>query len=163
MLFRSTHVPRVQFGQLLPSTVGFDRFFDAFDGLTSEKFTPQTFPPHNIVKIDDNNYLVELAVAGFNDDEITIEVVKNQLEISGKKLEKDENRSYLHQGIGLRSFKKTVHLASTVQVQGANLENGILTVELENIVPEENLPKRIPIASGGKNKVLTGKKKLLQE
>jgi len=158
-----THVPRVQFGQLLPSTVGFDQFFDAFDGLTAEKFTSSTFPPHNIVKIDDNNYLVELAVAGFSDDDITIEVVKNQLEISGKKVTKDENRSYLHHGIGLRSFKKTVHLAATVQVKGATLADGILTVELENIIPEENLPKRIPIASGSKTKVLPGKKELLQE
>jgi molecular chaperone IbpA len=158
--------PRVQFGQLLPSTVGFDRFFDAFDGLSADKFTPSTFPPHNIVKIDDNNYLVELAVAGFSDEDISIEVVKNQLEISGKKTEKDANRSYLHQGIGTRSFKKTVHMAATVQVKGASLADGILTVELENVIPEENLPKRIPIASGGKNKVLSsgdGKKKLLQE
>lgn len=158
-----THIPRVQFGQLLPSTVGFDQFFDAFDGLTSDKFTQSTFPPHNIVKVDDNNYLVELAIAGFSEDDITIEVVKNQLEISGKKTDKDANRSYLHHGIGLRSFKKTVHLASTVQVKGATLADGILTVELENIVPEENLPKRIPIVSGGKNKVLQGKKELLQE
>lgn len=158
-----TNLQRAHFGQLLPSTVGFDRFFDTFDGLTLDKFTNPTFPPHNIVKIDDNNYLVELAVAGFSEEDITIEVVKNQLEISGKKIDKDANRSYLHHGIGLRSFKKTVHMADTVQVKGAVLADGILTVELENIVPEENLPKRIPIASGGKNKVLTGKKELLQE
>ncbi len=156
------HNPRVQFGQLLPSTVGFDHFFDAIESLSSDKYT-STFPPHNIVKIDDNNYLVELAVAGFSDDDITIEVVKKQLEISGKKTDRDANRSYLHHGIGTRSFKKTVHMADTVQVKGATLSNGILTIELENIVPEENLPKRIPIASGGKNKVLTGKKELLQE
>ena len=158
-----TNLHRAHFGQLLPATVGFDRFFDAFDGLSLEKFTTSTFPPHNIVKIDENNYLVELAVAGFSDDDITIEVVKNQLEISGKKVDKDENRSYLHHGIGTRSFKKTVHLADTVHVRGATLSDGILTVELENIVPQENLSKRIPIVSGGKKKVLQGKKELLQE
>ena len=156
------HNTRVQFGQLLPSTVGFDHFFDALETLSTDR-VPTTFPPHNIVKIDDNNYLVELAVAGFSEDDITIEVVKKQLEISGKKTNKDENRSYLHQGIGTRSFKKVVHIADTVQVKGATLADGILTVELENVVPEENLPKRIPIASGSKNKVLPGKKELLQE
>jgi len=156
------HNPRVQFGQLLPSTVGFDHFFDAIETLSADKYT-STFPPHNIVKIDENNYLVELAIAGFSDDDISIEVVKNQLEISGKKTDKDENRSYLHHGIGTRSFKKTVHMADTVQVKGASLSDGILTIELENIVPEENLPKRIPIVSGGKKKVLPSKTELLQE
>jgi len=158
-----TIIPRAHFGQLLPSTIGFDRFFDTFDSLTLDKVPVSTFPPHNIVKIDDNTYLVELAVAGFSDDEISIDVIKNQLEISGKKLDKDENRSYLHHGIGTRSFKKTVHLASTVKVSGATLQDGILSIELENIIPEENLPKRIPIASGGKKKVLPSKKELLQE
>lgn len=156
------HNPRTHFGQLLPSTVGFDHFFDALESLSTDR-VPSTFPPHNIVRIDDNNYLVELAVAGFSEDDITIEVVKKQLEISGKKINKDENRSYLHCGIGTRSFRKVVHMADTVQVKGASLSDGILTVELENVVPEENLPKRIPIASSGKNKVLTGKTELLQE
>ena len=149
--------------QFVPQTVGFDRFFDAFDEL--EKLAASPYPPHNIVKIDDSNYLVELAVAGFQDDEIVIEVESGTLTISGQKHPVDENRSYLHRGIGTRSFKKVVRLADTVQVIGASLEDGILTVKLQNIIPEEKLPKRIPIDLGGKKKVLKsdGKRELLQD
>jgi molecular chaperone IbpA len=156
---------RINFAPLVPQTVGFDRFFDAFDQLALDKLPANTFPPHNIVKLDDNNYLVELAVAGFSEDEIEIETLKGELTISGKKATVDENRSYLHRGIGTRAFKKVVRLADTVQVDGAALENGILTVKLVNVIPEEKLPKRIPIASGGNDKVLTSTKNktLLQE
>jgi len=136
---------RITFGPLVPSTVGFDRFFDAFENLSIEKLPAQTFPPHNIVKVTDTNYLVELAVAGFSSDEIEIEVSKNVLSITGKKEDKNENRYYLHHGIAARSFKKTVQMADTVRVKGAHLADGILTVELENVIPQEKLPKRIPI------------------
>jgi molecular chaperone IbpA len=156
---------RLNFGPLVPQTVGFDRFFDAFDQLALEKLPTNTFPPHNIVKLDENNYLVELAVAGFKDEDIEIEVLNGELTITGKKTVVDENRSYLHRGIGTRSFKKVVRLADTVQVSGAGLEDGILAVSLVNVIPEEKQPKRIPITSGGKNKVLLskGKETLLQE
>jgi molecular chaperone IbpA len=146
---------RISFGPLVPSTVGFDRLFNAFENLAHEKLPSHTFPPHNIVKESDNKYLVELAVAGFSQDEIDIEVVKGVLTITGKKVDKNDNRSYLHHGIGYRSFKKTVQMADTVRVNGASLEHGILTVELENIIPEESLPKRIPIVAK--------KQQLLQE
>lgn len=145
---------RISFGPLVPSTVGFDRLFSAFENLALEKIPSQSFPPHNIVKIEDNKYLVELAIAGFSQDEIEIEVVKGVLTIIGKKTDKNDNRSYLHHGIATRSFKKTVQMADTVRVNQASLQDGILTVELENIIPQENLPKRIPIVA---------KKQLLQE
>lgn len=154
-----THLNRFNIGSLVPATVGFDRFFDALESL--EKSSLTNFPPHNIVKLDDNNYLVEIAVAGFSQDEINVEVLKGELTITGKKNE-DDNRSYLHRGIGTRSFKKMVRLADTVQVVGAAMEDGILSVRLENVVPEEKLPKRIPIVN---TKVVgtEGNKKLLQE
>ena len=138
---------RLNFGPLVPQTVGFDRFFDAFDQLALEKIPANTFPPHNIVKLDDNNYLVELAVAGFSEDDIEIDVLNGELTITGKKTLNGDDRVYLYRGIGSRSFKKVVRLADTVKVQHASLDCGILTIELMNVVPEEKLPKRVVIAT----------------
>jgi molecular chaperone IbpA len=145
---------RLNFGPLVPTTVGFDRYFDAFEAL--EKAVTTTYPPHNIVKEDDNNYIVELAVAGFREDEIEIEISKNDLVIRGNKAVED-TRSFLHRGIATRSFKKIVHLVDTIRVKGARLDAGILSVELENVIPKEDIPKRIPITTVNK------KKELLQE
>ena len=144
----------LRFTHLYPSVVGFDRLLDTFDTMLTEK--PTTFPPHNIVKVDENNYLVELAVAGFNESEITIEVLKNTLTIKGEK-DLDDTRNYLHRGIGTRTFRKTVTLAETVQVDGASLENGILTVKLVNIVPVEKLPVKIAINTVSKPQLLQEK------
>ena len=144
----------LRFTHLYPSVVGFDRLLDTFDTMLTEK--PTTVPPHNIVKVDENNYLVELAVAGFNESEITIEVLKNTLTIKGEK-DLDDTRNYLHRGIGTRTFKKTVTLAETVQVDGASLENGILTVKLVNIVPVEKQPVKIAINTVSKPQLLQEK------
>ena len=144
----------LRFTHLYPSVVGFDRLLDTFDTMLTEK--PTTFPPHNIVKVDENNYLVELAVAGFNESEVTIEVLKNTLTIKGEK-DLDDTRNYLHRGIGTRTFRKTVTLAETVQVDGASLENGILTVKLVNIVPVEKLPVKIAINTVSKPQLLQEK------
>lgn len=142
---------RINFGPLVPTTIGFDRLFDALESI--ERSSTNTYPPHNIVKVDENNYVVELAVSGFKEDEIEIEKVKNELVIKGEKKD-DDKRTFLHRGIAARSFRKTVQLASSVQVNGAYLQDGILSVELENIIPKEDLPKRIPIASTTKKEVL---------
>ena len=144
----------LRFTHLYPSVVGFDRLLDTFDTMLTEK--PPTFPPHNIVKVDENNYLVELAVAGFNESEITIEVLKNTLTIKGEK-DLDDTRNYLHRGIGTRTFRKTVTLAETVQVDGASLDDGILTVKLVNIVPVEKLPVKIAINTVSKPQLLQEK------
>jgi molecular chaperone IbpA len=144
----------LRFTHLYPSVVGFDQLLDTFDTMLTEK--PTTFPPHNIVKVDENNYLVELAVAGFNESEITIEVLKNTLTIKGEK-SLDDTRNYLHRGIGTRSFKKTVTLADTVQVDGASLDNGVLTVKLINIVPVEKQPVKIAINTVSKPQLLQEK------
>lgn len=148
---------RINFGPLVPSTVGFDRYFDAFEALDKAITTHTTnYPPHNIVKNNDNNYIVELAVAGFKEEEIEVELVKNELVIRGNKTAED-TRSFLHRGIATRSFKKIVHLVDTIKVKGAHLDNGVLSVELENVILKDSIPKRIPITTVGK------KKELLQE
>lgn len=138
--------------RLTQSLVGFDRMFDAFDGLLTEK---STYPHHNIVKTGDNKYVVELAVAGFTQDEIDIEIQNSTLHIRGEnKVVEDKVVEYLHRGIAARSFHKSIRLADTVEVVGASLEHGILSVELENIVPEEKKPKKIAIGKVGKKQLL---------
>lgn len=144
---------RSPYGTLLPSTVGFDRIFNVFENMVTEK---TNFPHHNIVKTSDNTYIVELAVAGFAQEEIDIEIVDSTLNIRGEKTVATPDVEYLHRGIATRSFHKTVRLADTVEVTGADLENGILKVYLENKVEEK---KAIKVKIGK----TTGKKQLLQE
>jgi molecular chaperone IbpA len=129
----------------LPSTLGFDRMFDVLDHAADVVNNTNTaFPPVNVVRVDDSNYVVELAVAGYKDEEIEITAEKNTLKISGKKSDKDE-RSYLVKGIAGRSFTRAFILADTIVVRDASLENGILSVSLENVIPEEQKPRKIAI------------------
>jgi molecular chaperone IbpA len=144
---------RSPYGTLLPSTVGFDRIFNVFENMVTEK---TNFPHHNILKTSDNTYVVELAVAGFAQEEIDIEIVDSTLNIRGEKTIATPDVEYLHRGIATRSFHKTVRLADTVEVSGADLENGILKVYLDNKVEEK---KAIKVKIGK----TTGKKQLLQE
>lgn len=131
-----------RFTNLYPSVVGFDGLFDRLDNLMNEKVS--TFPPHNIVKLSDSKYHVEMAVAGFAEDELTIETLRNVLSIKGEK-KNEESKEYLHQGIATRSFTKNFTVADTVRVTGASMNNGILSIELENIVPEEKQVRKIQI------------------
>lgn len=131
-----------------PYLIGFDDIFRSLE--ESPKF-----PHHNILKSSDNEYTVELAVAGFSDEDISIELINNTLSIKGK-LEKDESGVYLHRGIATRSFHKTIRVTDTVEVVDAELHNGILSVKLKNVVPEQQLPKKIPI------KTLSGKQFLTE-
>ena len=147
---------RISFGPLLHQTLGFEKFIRDVETILDSEIKPSTFPPHNIIKADDNKYVVELAVAGFAKDEIDIQVQEGNLTIKGDKKDKDES-NYLHRGIGTRTFKKTVTLAETVQVDGASLENGILTVKLVNIVPVEKLPVKIAINTVSKPQLLQEK------
>jgi molecular chaperone IbpA len=134
--------------------VGFDRMFDVFENMVTEK---STYPHHNIIKTGQETYLVELAVAGFAESDISIELEKNVLHIRGEKEETEftQEFEYLHRGIATRSFHKTIQLADTIEVGDASLEHGILRVFLQNIIPEEKKPKKIPIKSMGKKQLLT--------
>jgi molecular chaperone IbpA len=133
--------------------VGFDRMFDVFENMVTEK---STYPHHNIIKTGQETYLVELAVAGFDDKDISIELEKNTLHIRGDKAEEqDPDFEYLHRGIATRSFHKTIQLADTIEIGDAVLENGILRLFLQNIIPEEKKTKKIPITKAGKKQFLT--------
>lgn len=139
----------ISFGPLHNSTLGFERFFDEVERLmkTDSQKLSTSFPPHNILKLDDSRYVVELAVAGFSRDEIDITVEKGTLTIRGDKKEKDTDVIYLHRGIGTRAFTKTLTIAETVEVRGAEFKDGILRIGLENIIPENKKPRKIEIGT----------------
>jgi molecular chaperone IbpA len=133
------------YDRLLPSALGFENVFAALDNaahlLTA---TTTAFPPVNVIKTDEYNFIIELAVAGYKKSEIEITAEKNSLKVSGKK-EGDDERTYLSKGIAGRKFSRQFVLSDTIVVKNADLEDGILTVKLENIVPEEQKPRKIAI------------------
>lgn len=135
----------VSFGPIWPQTIGFESVLKEIDDLLTAPLNSQTFPPHNIIKLDDYQYIVELAIAGFNKQEVTITLKDGLLEIKGQKNPDDAEVQYLHKGIGTRSFIKTIKLADTVEVRGAEFKDGILRIGLENVIPESKKPRQIEI------------------
>jgi molecular chaperone IbpA len=132
---------RIDYAPFFRSTVGFDRLIDLL-----ESASEQGYPPYNIERTDENNYRVTLAVAGFAEKDLTVDVKDRVLTVSGKREETDKPQtSFLHQGIAGRAFERHFQLAEHVEVKAARLENGLLHVDLERIVPEEKKPRRIQI------------------
>ena len=130
---------------LYRSTVGFDRLFSMLDGFES---TPG-YPPYNIERTGENDYRVTVAVAGFGENELSIEAKENTLTIKGSKQVKEEqNGEVLYQGIAARAFERVFQLADHVQVKNASLENGLLHVDLVREIPEAKKPRQIPIGNG---------------
>jgi molecular chaperone IbpA len=150
---------RISFGPLSQSMLGFDRFFDDVEKMLDVAQKPSTFPPHNIIKLDDNQYVVEFAVAGFSKNEIEITVQDGNLTVKGEKKEKETEITYLHRGIGTRSFTKTLAIADTIEVCGAEFKDGILRIGLENIIPDHKKLRKIEIS----NELKEFKSQLLQE
>ena len=140
---------RVSFTPLYNTTLGFDKFFDDVEKLLSMDVqkTVSNFPPHNIIKLDESRYIVELAIAGFAKDEIEISVEDGKLTVKGERKEKETEVQYIHRGIGTRSFTKTLTIADTIEVKGAEFKDGILRIGLENIIPEHKKPRKIEIGS----------------
>ena len=123
-----------------PFAIGFDRTLQLLE--RADVQSNSNYPPYNIVKVDEENFQIELAVAGFNKKEISISKEKEVLSIEGKQEEGDE-LEYVHKGLASRSFKRTFTLADDIVVKGADMKNGILSVSLERIVPEEDKPQEI--------------------
>ena len=144
---------------LYRSTVGFDRLFSLLDQVGGLDGSAPTYPPYNIERLDENAYRVSVAVAGFTESDLTLEVKENTLTIRGEKQVKDGEKAgeVLYQGIAARAFERRFQLADHVQVTGANLENGLLHVDLKREIPEAMKPRQIPIG-GGKAKVIDAKK-----
>lgn len=126
--------------------VGFDRLFDTFETRFANQLSTN-YPPHNIVKTDDTHYQIEIAVAGFKKNEISIEVEQEVLTVKGESESPNESttRQYLHRGLSSRSFVRTWQLAEHMVVNGAEIKDGILTINLEYIIPEEKKARVIDI------------------
>jgi molecular chaperone IbpA len=137
---------RFDFTPLFRSTVGFDRLFDTLDQISQHE-AGQSYPPYNIERTGESEYRVTVAVAGFAEKDLTVEVRDGVLAVTGKReeAEKAEKPAYIHRGIAGRAFEHRFQLADHVEVRGARLENGLLHVTLEQIVPEEKKPRRIAI------------------
>ena len=126
------------------NSVGIDRLFDSMLSRI-DSTTSTNYPPYNIIKKDEDNYVIEIATAGFAEGEIDVQVNDGQLIVTGEKAEGEAEVNYLHQGIGTRKFVRTFQLAEYVEVKSATVENGILVVSLEREVPETMKPKSIAI------------------
>tara|TARA_R110002072_G_scaffold57052_19_gene147092 strand:+ start:6649 stop:7119 length:471 start_codon:yes stop_codon:yes gene_type:complete len=138
------------FAPLYRSSVGFDQIANMMDRvLTNDGATP-SYPPYNIEKIDDDAYRISIAVAGFSDADLSVEVREKALIVSTKKTDEAEGRKYLHRGIATRAFERRFHLADHVHVTGAAHADGMLHIELERQVPEALKPRQIQIASDNK-------------
>ena len=133
---------------LYRSTVGFDRLFDMLDQ-TARSEVPPNWPPYNVERIGEDDYRISMALAGFSPDEIELVQKENALLVAGQKHPDPEGVEVLHRGIATRAFRQTFNLADHVKVTGANLENGLLTIELKREVPEALKPRRIDIAANG--------------
>jgi len=144
------------FTPLYRSTVGFDHFADLIDRAFSGEMGQNSYPPYNIEKTAEDAYRISIAVAGFTEDDLTVEVRDNQLLISAHKADdgEEEKKTYLHRGIAQRSFEKRFQLADHVIVTGATIENGMLYVDLVREIPESLKPRRIEIKS---TKTIEGK------
>lgn len=139
---------------LYRSTIGFDRIFQLLDQATAPEAT--SYPPYNIERTDENAYRITLAVAGFAEADLAIEVKEATLTITGEKKADAEpaRREVLHQGIAARAFVRRFQLADYVHVNGAALENGLLHIDLVREVPEAKKPRLIPIAANSSTKTI---------
>lgn len=130
----------------LPSMIGFEDIFKLLEIPTESQKTQKTdFPPHNLVKIDDNKYQLTLAIVGRNQEDIDISVTENVLTVSSDAIDPIEGSEVLYNGIAFRAFKKEFTLHEHVVIKSAILKNGLLTIDMKYVIPEEKLPKTINI------------------
>lgn len=132
---------------LYRATVGFDQLAEIMDRVLEKDVNRETYPPYNIEKTGDDAWRITVAVAGFTDEELGVEVKENALVISARKVPEETERKFLHRGIATRAFERRFQLAEHVKVKGAVHENGLLHVDLVRDVPEALKPRRIEIAS----------------
>ncbi len=135
---------------LYRASVGFDQIADMMDRVLSSDVAQPTYPPYNIEKTSDDTYRISVAVAGFSDNDLSVEVKENALVVSARKADEDEQRTYLHRGIATRAFERRFQLADHVHVTGAVHEHGMLHIDLKREVPEALKPRQIEIANGSK-------------
>ena len=144
MVRNTMNVPRSLF-------IGFEPILNELERIHTAGRIQDNYPPHNVVKVDDENFIIELAVAGFSQDDIHVEVKDGILLIKAEKAEKDE-REYAHKGISSRKFEKSFRLSEFVVIDGADLKDGILVVYARVELPEEKRPRKIQLGSAGASK-----------
>ena len=130
--------------------IGFDHIFNQLENI--HKHAKDTYPPHNVVKDEELKFIIEVAVAGFRKEHIDIQIKDHVLTITGERPARRDQDLYVHKGISARNWKKSFRLSEYTEVNGADLVDGILTVELEVILPEEKRPRKIEIGSNEENK-----------
>ena len=135
------------FSPLYRSSVGFDRLANLLETVTQADAAATSYPPYNIEQVADNDYRISMAVAGFGDADLAIEVKEGVLSITGKRGGDDAKSHFLYQGIAGRSFERRFQLADHMEVRGARLENGLLHVDIVRVVPEAKRARRIAIAA----------------
>lgn len=141
----------------LPDLSKLDTFAIGFNDIQKRLFEAQEslakavpgWPPYNIVKVDENKYVIEVAVAGFGRSDLEIELQENKLLIRGATKNDEKGPTFLHKGIADRAFKREFHLADTIEVKNAEMVNGLLKVWLENIIPDNKKPRKVDIAEPG--------------
>ena len=152
---RASHMP-MNFGDMekaLGFTVGFDSMFDrlfgALDHPNTNPNNKQGYPPYNIRKDGETKYFIEMAVAGFSEEDLEVELKEGILSVQSKPLNEEDEATYVHRGIAKRTFERNFTLSDDVIVKGCGLVNGLLTVELERVIPEEKKSRLIPIGKSG--------------
>lgn len=128
-----------------PYFIGFDSLFNRLNRSIPTK--SNNYPPYNVIKTGEDSFTVELAVAGFTEEEIDIEVADGVMTIKGEVATTEDESSYIHRGIAKRAFERKFTLADTIVVDGAELKQGLLAVNLMNVIPDEKKPRKIPIGS----------------
>ena len=153
--FRASHMP-MNFGDMekaLGFTVGFDSMFDrlfgALDHPNPNPNNKQGYPPYNIRKDGETKYFIEMAVAGFSEEDLEVELKEGILTVQSKPLNEEDEATYVHRGFAKRTFERNFTLSDDVIVKGCGLINGMLTVELERVIPEEKKSRLIPIGKSG--------------
>jgi molecular chaperone IbpA len=135
----------IDLSPLYRSTVGFDRLFDLIDQVTGVDQAAAGYPPYNIERLGENEYRITMAVAGFAQDELRVDVKEQTLAVTGSKKPDDKTRNFLHRGIAARNFERRFQLADHVEVKGADIQDGLLHIDLVRNVPERLKPRTIAI------------------
>ena len=136
------------FSPLYRSTVGFDRLANLLETVTQFDPTTQSYPPYNIEQLGENDYRISMAVAGFSDQDLNVEVKEGVLTITGKRANGEEPKTrFLYQGIAGRTFERRFQLADHMEVRGARLEHGLLHVDIVRVIPEEKKARKISITN----------------
>ena len=151
------------FDPFFSRTIGFERIFERLNHIAQENMgATNSYPPYNINRHSDGKFDIEIAVAGFTEEELDVEYKDSSLTIQGKK-EAKETDNYLYKGIANRSFRRLFHLEDYTEPTGASIKDGLLTIHLEKIIPEELKPKKIKIGTGTAETVVGKAKEFLSE